>query len=213
MKLKRLTNLIRPNYDDYESLWSSDSGIRNFCVMLLISAVMVPLIPFASHAFISPHGEGTRGSGQVTDKYQADLTAAVKSMKSEASRMKRTKAARDNFTRLAQKIQRVKTMPVIIRLRLPYSAEIEVAGGVEADAQRLMIKQVRERLLSQLVGYEASSVKSYDYLPMVALQINIAGMKALQELDDAFDIQEDEARSPSSDQVSPKLRNRQRKKI
>ena len=205
IKLKRHPHLTEP---DNRAWWSSDSGIRTLSIMLLILAVMVIAIPPGGQAYITPvnaQKQNRKASGQAADKYQAELTAAVKSMQSEAARMERTETAKDHFTKLAQKMQSVQTMAVIIRLRLPYRTEVEVAGGVQSDAQRLMIRQVRERLLDQLAGYEPSSVKSYDYLPLVALRLNVAGMNSIQGLADALDIEEDEVLSPSLDQSSAKI--------
>jgi uncharacterized protein (TIGR03437 family) len=146
-----------------------------------------------------------RGLTTLSTSYQSDLLLAVQVIQNEASKMERSQSAQAHFLALASKIQTTKTLSVIIRLRLPYSIQTEISGGLPAEAQRLAIRQVRERLLDELAGYEPSSVKTYQYLPFVALRLNVVGMSSAQQTVDALDIQEDELYAPMLAQSTQRI--------
>lgn len=173
--------------------------MRRHAILSLILIIALVTI-FARPVIVQAVMEMNEAVREETPGDQADLAATLQAMQAAAARLERTTGARENFSRLARKIQETRTLPVIIRLRLSYRAEVEVAGGVGSEAQRRLIRQVRERLLDQLAGYEPTSVKVYDYLPLVALQLNVTGMDSVQGLIDALDIAEDELMSPELEQ-------------
>ena len=130
----------------------------------------------------------------------ADLAAAIKELEQQAAKMKRTPEADQNFESVGVRIDETTSLPVLVRLRLPYRPEGELNGTVAVEAQREMIVRVRKLLLTGLTdvsGYDAQSVKEYTYIPFFAIRINRRGFTYLKASPHALDIQEDSAAVPS----------------
>jgi subtilisin family serine protease len=109
----------------------------------------------------------------------------------QARQLRRRSSAQERFDRLASRVVDKGLVPVIVTLRVAFSAQSEVREGLESRAQRSRIATVRENLLDNLYGYDPASVKSYDRLPILAVKVNASGLEALRQADDVLDIQED----------------------
>ena len=85
-------------------------------------------------------------------------------------------------------LQPDETVPVIIRLRAPFSAATEVAGGARAAVQRRGIEAARARLLARIALRNPDSLKTFRVLPLVGLAIDRAGLEALRGSAELLDI-------------------------
>ena len=111
--------------------------------------------------------------------------------------MRRSATAATRFDRLSGRVAERGVVPVIVTLRVAFSAQSEVREGLESRAQRARIASVREDLIDNLYGYDPNSVKRYDRLPVLAVSVNASGLEALRQSEEVLDIQEDKLNRPS----------------
>lgn len=135
----------------------------------------------------------------------ADLSAAISRRQRESAALTREEVASDHFRRLGNRVAEEGILPVIVRLRAQFSPEAELSGPVEVRAQRLVIGEVRGRLLEELAGYDPSSVKSFEYLPFIAIRVNSNGLESLRTSSSVLDIEEDLLHRPTLVQSIPMI--------
>jgi subtilisin family serine protease len=122
---------------------------------------------------------------------EADLVLAVARKQRESGMLKRDEQGDSHFQMMRERVTEEGVLPVIVRLRAAFRPEGELSGPVEVRAQRRVIGDVRGRLLDELVGYDPSSVKSFEYLPFLAVKVNNSGLEALRSSADVIDVEED----------------------
>ncbi len=142
-------------------------------VLLLLFAI--PLSPF-----------GPVAGGQEP---QPERLALPESELSVANRTAR-------FDQIAARLKSEEMVPVIVRLRAPFSTQTEVAGDGRAAAQRQAIDAARARLLAEVPLRAPDSVKTFRVLPLVAMTVDRAGLAALRNSSLVLDIQEDGINRP-----------------
>ena len=114
-----------------------------------------------------------------------------------ARQLQRSVTAASRFEGLSARIVERGVVPVIVTLRVAFSAQSEVREGIESKAQRARIASVREDLIDNLYGYDPNSVKRYDRLPVLAVRVNASGLEALRQSNEVLDIQEDKLNRPT----------------
>jgi hypothetical protein len=114
-----------------------------------------------------------------------------------ARQLQRSVTAESRFEGLSARIVERGVVPVIVTLRIAFSAQSEVREGLESKAQRARIASVREDLIDNLYGYDPNSVKRYDRLPVLAVRVNASGLEALRQSNEVLDIQEDKLNRPT----------------
>ena len=114
-----------------------------------------------------------------------------------ARQLRRSVTAASRFEGLSARIVERGVVPVIVTLRVAFSAQSEVREGIESKAQRARIASVREDLIDNLYGYDPNSVKRYDRLPVLAVRVNASGLEALRQSNEVLDIQEDKLNRPT----------------
>ncbi len=156
---------------------------------LLLSGVIV----YQQHSF------GLLQGVNAQDQFEE----ALRRQQLQARQLRRRTSAQDRFDRLATRVVERGVVPVIVTLRVAFSAQNEVREGIESRAQHSRIEAVREGLLDNLYGYDPASIKSYDRLPIMALRVNASGLEALRQADDVLDIQEDKLNRQSLAESGP----------
>ena len=114
-----------------------------------------------------------------------------------ARQLQRSVTAASRFEGLSARIVERGVVPVIVTLRVAFSAQSEVREGIESKAQRARIASVREDLIDNLYGYDPNSVKRYDRLPVLAVRVTASGLEALRQSNEVLDIQEDKLNRPT----------------
>jgi hypothetical protein len=71
------------------------------------------------------------------------------------------------------------------------------AARSRSRRQQVVIRRVRERVMSEIVGYDPASVKDFEYIPFIAVKVNEAGVESLRATAEVLDIQEDYLHRPS----------------
>ena len=127
----------------------------------------------------------------------ARFESAVRIQRQKAKLLERSKSTDYRFQQLAKKVQEDGIIPVIVTLRIAYSVQDEVNGDVESLVQRYEIGRVREQMIDELIGYDPSSVKKFDQLPIMAVNVNASGVESLRRSREVIDVQEDELSLPS----------------
>lgn len=132
-------------------------------------------------------------SASSQDQFQETL----RRQQQRASGMTRSRTAASRFDRLATRVVERGVVPVIVTLRVAYEASAEVKGALESRAQGYEIGRVRENLVDNIYGYDPSSIKRYDRLPLMAIEVNASGLESLRQSNDVLDIQEDKVNRKS----------------
>lgn len=165
-------------------------------------------------------GTGPLGMGRLTisasgqdqdiikppgDQSDPDLAAAITRKQRESVALRREEIASDHFRTVGNRVAEEGILPVIVRLRAPFRPESELTGPVEVRAQRLVIGEVRGRLVEELAGYDPASVKSFEYLPFMAIRVNSSGLESLRTSSNVLDIEEDLLHRPTLVQSIPMI--------
>ncbi|MGH9803364.1 MAG: S8 family serine peptidase, partial [Blastocatellia bacterium] len=109
----------------------------------------------------------------------------------------RSEAASLKLKELAASAQEKGVARVIVGLRVSaYKPEAAILERRELEAQRLNIYRVQEGLLSRLTGYSGSSVKRFETIPFLAMEVTPEGLESLRTSPDVVSIEEDAWLSP-----------------
>lgn len=104
---------------------------------------------------------------------------------------------------LTSKVQSEGTVRVIVGLRGNFEPEGKLPSSVEIVEQRAAIVQAQNRLLSKMAVLRESSIKKFETIPFVALEVDAAGLKTLAESAEVQTIEEDKALPPLLAQSVP----------
>ncbi len=104
------------------------------------------------------------------------------------------------YAALYGKAKTVRTVKVLVRLEVPFTAEPALPAA-EAAAQRSSISRAQERLTGELagLGHKPSAVHEYRYIPYLAMTVNEAALDALIASPLVAGIEEDAADLPFTD--------------
>ena len=138
-----------------------------------------------------------KGSVLAGQKPDDDYQSSLQSMKQAESRLTRAKDAESRFNQLKMKVEKESLVRVIVRLRATFTPEGNLAKASAVNAQRFLIKQAGDRLLDEVQGYDAKTVKRYDAIPIVGFTVNLTGIEALRASSLVLDIQEDRILRPN----------------
>ncbi|MFN6203481.1 MAG: S8 family peptidase [Acidobacteriota bacterium] len=134
---------------------------------------------------------------------QSQYEEVLRRQQVAARQLRRSATAESRFEGLAARIVERGVVPVIVTLRVAFSAQREIREGIESQAQRARIASVREDLIDNLYGYDPNSVKRYDRLPVLAVRVNASGLEALRQSHEVLDIQEDKLNRPTLARSGP----------
>ncbi|MFN7827174.1 MAG: S8 family serine peptidase, partial [Acidobacteriota bacterium] len=134
---------------------------------------------------------------------QSQYEEVLRRQQVAARQLRRSATAESRFEGLSARIVERGVVPVIVTLRVAFSAQSEIREGIESQAQRARIASVRENLIDNLHGYDPNSVKRYDWLPVLAVRVNASGLEALRQSHEVLDIQEDKLNRPTLARSGP----------
>ena len=86
---------------------------------------------------------------------------------------------------------------IIVGLRVGYKSEATLRTSREVEAQRLAISQAQDGLLRSLTGYSRSSLKRFETIPFLAMEVTLEGLEALQRSSGVVSIEGDALMSPT----------------
>lgn len=110
----------------------------------------------------------------------------------------RLETAAQKFDELAVTVQEKGTARVIVGLRVSgYKSEASFQEVREVETQRLAISRAQEGLLGRLTGYSRSSVKRFETIPFLAMEVTREGLDVLRASVDVVSIEEDAWLRPS----------------
>ena len=122
----------------------------------------------------------------------AELSAAVEAQREASAKLTRSATFDQRFRKLSERAQKKATVSVIVRVRAAFRPEGQMSSAAEALAQRAVIKEAQDQMLSWL-RYVPSTLKRYDYLPYIAASVDSASLEQLQASSEALDISEDKS--------------------
>ena len=112
----------------------------------------------------------------------------------------RSEAVIREFAVLGEKAAETGLVRVIVRLNLEFEPAEE--SRIQNLASPEAIGVAQDRLLNEIAGFDATSVKRFRYVPFVAMRVNAAGLESLRASDRVAGIQEDGMLMPTAGQLS-----------
>ncbi|HKS26984.1 MAG TPA: S8 family serine peptidase [Pyrinomonadaceae bacterium] len=105
----------------------------------------------------------------------------------------RTEATARAFESLTAKVQAEGSVRVIVGLRTAFQPEGNLGGASSVANQHARISAAQDALLNRLSAnnLNARSVKKFDFIPFVAMEVSAAALQHLRESSDVSSIQED----------------------
>ena len=132
----------------------------------------------------------------------SDLERRVEDRQAQAGALQRDQLVENRFRILQQKMLPGGSLPVIARLRVVYEPEHKLADPLDVAAQRTLIERMQNETLRTLQGFDSASVKSYRYLPLLAVRVDAAGLASLAQSTAVIDIFEDTISLPAQTESS-----------
>lgn len=83
------------------------------------------------------------------------------------------------------------TIPVIVRLAVPYEREGTLRDAIRVGAQRQAIAAAQDRLVASLRGQSARTFARFQFVPYLALEVDAGALRALVGSPEAVSIVED----------------------
>src|SRR3990172_6621078 len=80
---------------------------------------------------------------------------------------------------------------VIVGLRVTFQPEGDLANSQAVHDQRTSIAQAQAALLNQMSAYNVTSIKTFPFIPYLAMAVDAAGLGYLQSSPDVTSIEED----------------------
>jgi len=117
----------------------------------------------------------------------AELSAAVEAQRQASAKLTRSASFDQRFRKLSEQARKKGTVPVIVKVRAAFRPEGQILSAAEALAQRKVIGEAQDQMLSWL-RYVQSTLKKYDYLPYIAASVDEIGLQQLQASSEALDI-------------------------
>src|SRR5918995_2609954 len=105
-------------------------------------------------------------------------------------------------SRLLAKAQKEGSVPVIVGLRTDFAPEGQL-NRAQADDQRGAIESARAGLRAELAGTGYETLREYETVPYIALELTPEALRAVQNSPQATTIQEDVAVSPTLTESAP----------
>jgi subtilisin family serine protease len=132
-------------------------------------------------------GASSQGQGGVTP---AQLAAALKAQKQADAKLTRVESAGRRFRELGAMLLQDETVALIVQLQVAFRPEGEIQTEAERLAQRAAIRQAQDALLAELSGHVVSS-RLFDYVPLLAVTVDEAGLEVLNSSPLVTDVGED----------------------
>ena len=87
---------------------------------------------------------------------------------------------------------------VIVGLRVSFKPEGELTGTQAVDAQRARIAQAQTDLLAQLSAYKVTDVKTFKFIPYMAMTVDAAALQYLASSSHVTSIEEERPDFPAT---------------
>lgn len=120
----------------------------------------------------------------------SELSAAINSQKQVAAKLTRSATFNQRFQKLSDEAQKKGTVSVIVKVRAPFQPEGKISSAAQRKAQRSVIAESQDRLLTGM-SYGPTSLKKYDVVPYIAMSVDSAGLAQLQASVDVLDVGSD----------------------
>src|SRR5205085_10922898 len=105
-------------------------------------------------------------------------------------------AMAERFRSLIAKAGADGTVRVIVGVRAAFQPEGTLRIQA-AQSQRRVIAQAQEMLLARLQVFNVTDVRTYETIPFIAMEVDAAGLRAMENAADVATIEEDLPHSPS----------------
>lgn len=112
-------------------------------------------------------------------------------------------ARSEAYQRLSPRLQDEGLLRLIVQLNVDFLSEADHLDPDRGEEQRRKIDRAQDAVLDRLASSESKLVRRYDHIPFLALEVDAAGLEALQESPQVFSFREDIPEPPILDQSIP----------
>lgn len=111
--------------------------------------------------------------------------------KAQVIKKERPERTKQLFETLIARAESQGPLRVIVGVDVPFTPEGNLPDDGAREAQRAAIASGQESLLAKVTGVNADSIKRFEYIPYVALEIDAAGLRSLRNAPEATSLEED----------------------
>jgi subtilisin len=133
------------------------------------------------------------------------LSAAIEAQRQASANLTRSASFDQRFRKLSDIAQKKGIVSVIVKVRAAFRPEGQMSNAAERLAQRAVIKEAQDQLLTWL-RYVPSSPKSYKYVPYVVVSTDSYGLKQLQSSADVMDLFENKPMQLATRESLPQIK-------
>lgn len=182
-----MPNKIKLSQTKITGEWLRKLGLLSAacCLTLIVAGLIAQTRLFNSAA-----------SAQQNSTQQPNIAEQDKALKD--LQFARSAETERKFAELAKKAQGGKTVRVIVGVRLPVAFRSEglLKRQEDSEAQRGFIAQAQESLLNRLQANNRESVKRFQYIPYLAMEVSAEELEQLKASPEVFQIEEDKLFKP-----------------
>ena len=182
-----MPNKIKLSQTKITGEWLRKLGLLSAacCLTLIVAGLIAQTRLFNSAA-----------SAQQNSTQQPNIAEQDKALKD--LQFARSAETERKFAELAKKTQGGKTVRVIIGVRLPVAFRSEglLKRQEDTEAQRGFIAQAQDSLLNRLQANNRESVKRFQYIPYLAMEVSAEELEQLKASPEVFQIEEDKLFKP-----------------
>jgi len=122
--------------------------------------------------------------GQVS---AAELSAAIDAQREASAKLTRSASFDQRLQKLIEQAQKKGTVSVTVKVRAAFRPEGLMSSAVEVLAQRKVIEEAQDQMLSWL-RYVPSTLTKYKYIPYIAASVDAAGLEQLRASSEALSL-------------------------
>jgi hypothetical protein len=108
-----------------------------------------------------------------------------------------------DYATLIAKAEAQGTIRIVVRLRMEFKPEGSLPNPQAVQRQRKAISDLQDTLLNRLTSYNVVSIKRYQSIPSLTMQVDATALKALITFPEVESIREDIPMPPLGPEHSP----------
>lgn len=136
-------------------------------------------------------------SGAANNRFRRQTAIGSLFQQNDSQKPSRSAMTERRFDELIAKAQQNGAVSVIVGLNVSFQPEGEFASSQAVQEQRSSIALAQDAFLSRLGAYTADSVKRFETIPFIALEVDAAALERMRVFAEVVSIEEDIALKPA----------------
>src|SRR5215470_15906164 len=130
-------------------------------------------------------GARSQALGPQEQVSAAELSAAIEAQREASAKLTRSASFDQSIQELIEIARKKGTVSVMVQVRAAFRPEGQISSAAETLAQRQVIGEAQDQMLSWL-RYIPDSAKKYDHLPYISVSVDETGLQQLQSSSEAL---------------------------